>query len=417
MITNALRQKVIRVPFLRRSGRAIWQLSHTLPRCLPFEKFPALLRWSGRPVHYHRTVSDYLTIYPERGWEKIIRPGGSYERVQPTPLNVALPPCFNPPQTVSWDHERVTFLEGARYWGGYGGSIVAHDEYLLGELSPDVWGLEHHSLFNKLKLPSIEYFPGLTAVISTPEADTNYSHWMIDLLPRLELLTQAGYGPERIDRYLINSGGHPYERETLALAGIPLEKIHFVSAASHFRCEHLVTASLRPRHWQFSLPAWVPDYLQRLVGLTNTNPPTRRLYLTRNQASFRRVVNEDSLLPVLAGSGFEVFDPGTKPVREQARLFAEAAVIISPHSSAMTNLVFCRPGVRVFELFPADYFDVSFWTAASAIGAHYFAAVGERVGVLPNTLIQARRQDIGISFQLREEIRSFVTTEFPLNAS
>jgi len=385
-----------RIPWIRQITLQFWKWGRDLPRRVRFQKIPALQRWSGRPVGWHRTAGEYLARHPGRGWEKLIRPGGTYERLRPLPLGPALPPCFDPPQTVAWEDERVLYLEGGRYWGGYGGSIVTHDEHLLGELSPDIWGLERHTLFNKFKLPAVAPLPGLTAVLSTAEADLNYSHWMMDLLPRLDLLARAGYGPDKVDRYFINFGGAPYEAETLAFAGLPREKLQAVDAGTHYRCEALVTTSIRPAHWQYSLPGWVAGHLRDLIGPVALPPATRRLYLTRRNASFRRVLNEEALLGPLQERGFEIFDPGTASVRAQAATFAQAAMIVSPHSSALTNLVFCQPGTPVLELHPADYFDVSFWTAATAARIRYHAVVGQRVGPVLRTAIEGRRQDLTI---------------------
>jgi hypothetical protein len=122
----------------------------------------------------------------------------------------------------------------------------------------------------------------------------------------------------------------------------------------------------------------VPEYLRRLTNLAPSSSATKRLYLTRRNASFRRVVNEEQLLPILQRNGFEMFDPAERSVREQAAIFADAEAIVSPHSSAMTNLVFCRPGTAVMEIFAADYFDVSFWTAATSSACRYSAVMGER---------------------------------------
>ena len=396
MTIAAARDRIIRNPLLRRIGIRLRQFSRDLPRRIPIQKIPLLQRWSGRPVGRHLTVRDYLALHPGRGWEKVVREGGSYERVKPESPGPPLPARFDPPQTVRWNEERVTYMEGCRYWGEYGGAVIAHDECLIGELSPDVWGVERHAIFNKLKLPRLRPLPGLTAIVSTPEANTNYSHWLVDLMPRLSLLECAGFGPEKVDRYLVNMGGRHYEREMLSLAGVPPEKIHPVSAASHFSCERAVTASIRREHWQQVLPAWVPAYLR---GIADANKPhtgsSRRLYLTRKTAAFRRVLNEDELVPVLKRHGFEIIDPGSLSVREQVGIFSNADVIVSPHSSGLTNLVFCRPGTTVLEIFPKDYFDVSFWTIATIAECRYHAVVGERPGeVVPETVIEARRQDI-----------------------
>ena len=391
----SLKKRILASSWLRPVALRLAPLARDLPRWLAFQHVPVLQRWSGRPVGWHATAREYLALHPARGWDRVIRPGGNYERVRPIPLGTALPPHFDPPQMVAWPEERVTFLEGCRFWGGYGGSIIAHDERLIGELSPDVWGVKRHTLFNMVKLPASQALPGLSAILSTPEADTNYSHWMMELLPRIELLAQGGFGPERVDRYLINLGGHAYERETLALAGIPPEKIVPVDAASHFRCEQVIAASLRPAHWQYHAPAWLSEYLCRLARLAGASP-SRRLYLSRATAAFRRVVNEDELLPILAEHGFAVFDPASRAVGEQAEIFANAEMIVSPHSSALTNLVFCRADTSVLELFPADYHDVSFWTAATLARCRYRAIIGERLGPAPLTTIEGRRQDISI---------------------
>lgn len=396
MSFSAVRGCIIRNPICRRIGRGFWQLSRDLPRRIPLQKFRTLRRWSGRPAGWHLTVADYLAVHPGRGWQKLVGESGSYERVSPITAGSRLPACFDPPQTVTWEEERVIYLEGCRYWGEYGGAVIAHDELLIGELSPDVWGVERHAIFNKVKLPPICPLPGLTAVISTPEANVNYSHWLMDLLPRLNLLERAGFGPSIVDRYLINLGGGHYERETLALAGIPFDKVKYVSDASHFACERIVSTNLRSKHWQHSLPGWVPNYLRGLAGPPDfQSASSHRLYLTRESASFRRVLNEKELLPTLERHGFEIVDPARLSVREQARLFSRSEVIVSPHSSAMTNLVFCRPGTAVLEIFPADYFDVSFWTAATMAGSRYYATMGERSGLrAPQTYIEGRRQDV-----------------------
>ncbi len=398
--------------WLRSMAMGLWRLGRDLPRHIPIQAVPFLRRWSGRPLGFHRTAAEYLAKHPERGWERLIARGGAYERVRPQPCGPALPASFDPPQTVAWEDERVIFLDRCRYWGEYGGSIIAHDERLIGEVSRDVWGLERHAIFNRLRLPAARDLPGLSAVISTPEASTNYSHWMMDLLPRLDLLARAGFGPEKVDRYLVNLGGAPYESETLRLAGIPPEKIIPVTGASHFRCERVITTSLRQHHWQRSLPAWVPGFLRRLAGLGEASVPgTRRLYLTRRAASFRRVLNEDALAAPLAANGFEITDPAALSVAEQAALFASAAVIVSPHSSAMTNLVFCNPGTAVLEIFPADYFDVSFWTAASIAGCTYHAFVAARPpGPAPGSHIEARRQDIVLDEAQLARVAAFLQT-------
>ena len=323
----------------------------------------------------YETVAEYLEKFPSRGWVKGLSSGGSYERVVPVPAAGPLPVQFDPPQTVTWPAEKVFFIEDCRYWGFYGGSLISHDDHILYEVSPDVWGPRRHALLSQMKLPAIHRLEGITAVISTPEASTNYGHWMVDLLPRIELLRLAGYGPDQVDRYLVNLGSSSYCLETLALAGIPARKIQPVDDSSHYKCDAVVVSSQRAGHWRNNMPGWVPGFLASL----NDQPapghpsPSRRLYLSRRDCQYRRVLNDDAVTKKMQAAGFEVIESGTLSVRDQIRLFSEAAVIVSSHSSALTNLTFCQPGCRVLEIFSNTYFDSSFWTMATAARGHYAA--------------------------------------------
>jgi capsular polysaccharide biosynthesis protein len=69
----------------------------------------------------------------------------------------------------------------------------------------------------------------------------------------------------------------------------------------------------------------------------------------------------------LAGRGFERVDPGSLPVAEQIRAFAEAAVIVAPHGAALANLTFASPGAAVVELFPAGCLLPDFWRLAGGV--------------------------------------------------
>jgi capsular polysaccharide biosynthesis protein len=394
-------------PWVRKWGQRVRCARRDLPRLLPLRAFPALRRWSGRPVGLYETVEEYLGRFPSRGWVKQLSSGGSYERVSPMSASGSLPAQFATPQRVAWPAEKVFFIEDCRYWGFYGGSLISHDDRILYEVSPDVWGPQRHALFSQLKLPPIHRLGGLTAIISTPEASTNYSHWMVDLLPRIELLRQAGYGPDQVDRYLVNLGSSPYCRETLTLAGIPPQKIQPVAASSHYQCDAIVVTSLRAGHWQNNMPGWVPGFLDTLDrrSASERSAPFRRLYLSRRDCQYRRVLNDDAVTDQMQSVGFEVVEAGTLSVSDQIRLYSEAAMIVSSHSSALTNLAFCQSGCRVLEIFSNTYFDSSFWTMATAARCRYAAMTADGSDFIDPSIpyMEGQRQDLSVDLTVLEE--------------
>jgi capsular polysaccharide biosynthesis protein len=73
----------------------------------------------------------------------------------------------------------------------------------------------------------------------------------------------------------------------------------------------------------------------------------KRVYLSRNRMPRRRLINEEALLPQIERHGFRTVYPETLGVAEQVRLFAGAEAILSPDSSALSNLAFAARGARV----------------------------------------------------------------------
>lgn len=335
----------------------------------------------SKPTGVYDTVASACNAIPSLGSISISGQPYSYKRVVPKSIpTLAIGSSFTD-RTVTGEDYSVYSLRNTRYHGYYGGNLITPDNHLIGELSPDIWGFYRHKLLSSFGLKSPCFLAGTTAVLSTPEADTNYSHWMVDFLPRLKALAENGPPVEEIDRYIVPSNHAAYAEETIKLAEIPKEKVHIVSPYFHCECEKIITTSIRKSHWRNSMPLWVPSFLQGLIPDLSEYVSDKNLsaiYLVRKNCPFRMVADEDLLISKLNTIGIKAIDPAEYSVAEQARTFRCSKLIISPHSSALTNLAFSLPDTVVLEIFPVSYFDSSFWTMASAVGADYYACFAEK---------------------------------------
>ena len=269
-----------------------------------------------------------------------------------------------------------------RIVGGYGASIIAADGRLVGDLAPDVWGIDRHELLGRLRLPKPRLLGGKTLVIATPEAPTNYSHWLFDLLPRLLAAEAAGHELAGFDHIVANPGRAPFCMATIEALGVRPDRVVPIGAGDAFQLEGCVTTTLRQRHWALALsPAECRQLAARLgrARSPRTDFP-RRIFLPRGAASFRRLVNEGELAAPLQARGFEPFFPERFSFAEQVAAFAQAEVVVGAHSSSFSNLIFCAPGTRVLEIFPPRHIDFSWWTLASHTGLTYAAVVGRDDG-------------------------------------
>ncbi|MDH4228514.1 MAG: glycosyltransferase family 61 protein [Nitrospirota bacterium] len=103
-----------------------------------------------------------------------------------------------------------------------------------------------------------------------------------------------------------------------------------------------------------------------------------RVYVSRNDAALRRTINEEAVMDILSRHGFSSHVTGRMAFRQQAELFSGAEAVVAVHGSGLANLMFCRPGTVVIEVFSADFRDDSFIKLARAMGLDYhFLISGE----------------------------------------
>ena len=194
----------------------------------------------------------------------------------------------------------------------------------------------------------------------------NYYHFLIDALPRLGILEDALPGTlAGVDAVLVDATTR-YQRELADLLGLDRFRQLHPRRGLHLRADRLLVPSL-PNTSTVVSPRTTQWLREALPPRTTTGLP-ERLYVTRGTTPHtRRVVREEELRERLVRRGFTVLDPGRLSVQEQIDHFAAARVVVAPHGAALTNLTFCRPGVRLLELFAPGYLNPGYWSILSNI--------------------------------------------------
>ncbi|MBW4660919.1 MAG: DUF563 domain-containing protein [Drouetiella hepatica Uher 2000/2452] len=291
-------------------------------------------------------------------------------------------------------------------------SAVIASDGVLGDLSaefpllspnhPDRYS--GHSALALPYLPPVQKISGTVAVLSGLANDL-YFHWMLDVLPRWALLQRSGIDLDEIDGFVV-SDRLSFQAETLAILGIPAKKI---VTGQHIQADRLVVPSYPGSPaW---MPPWVCPWLQRLLSINAGHRPSSqtrsRLYISRSQATHRRLINESEVMNLLEPLGFQSVTLESLSVRAQAELLANAEVVISPHGGGLTNLVFCQSGTQVIELFAPHYVYPCYWFISNLGGLRYAYLVGKTPAGGLHRLLYAdvRTEDIWIDL---EELRSLL---------
>ena len=219
--------------------------------------------------------------------------------------------------------------------------------------------------------------PGTTLMFGASAGAHCYYHWMLELLPAFGLLERAGIPVADIDRVLVREISGDWQRQTLARFGFDESRIVETIRRPALRCERVLHVDL-PAGINLKMHRFVPQWMKHLYPIDGTDRPRRRLYLARPEGVRRGVANEAGMLPLLEAAGIERVVMEGLSVAEQARLLADADVVVAAHGGALTNTVFCRPGTYVVELLSTHVYPYYYGLAASC--GHVYHAVLERPG-------------------------------------
>ncbi len=101
------------------------------------------------------------------------------------------------------------------------------------------------------------------------------------------------------------------------------------------------------------------------------NAGGKRIYICRSGR--RRVLNEKILIKVLEKYEFDIIEDKPRSVEEQFSIYNNASFIMGPHGASFSNIIGCKPGTHLFELFPSTYVYNFFLYIAQVMGMSYSA--------------------------------------------
>lgn len=290
-------------------------------------------------------------------------------------------------ENINWHHhpnvppQFVASIPWGRVCGG-NGSVITPDNKLLWDVSFEyhTFPSTHPILFQEL--PPITYIPETLAVI-TFQVSFNYFHWMFDVLPRLELLRKSNLD---YDRIVINRPKHytnenyDFQDESLKLLGISNDKLIECNQGTHILANQLIVSSMA------GYSAHVPknvcqflrnEFLPKIRIRKKRNH--KRIFISREDAVHRKVLNEAEVFSVLKQYGFKFVKLSTLSFTEKIELFHCAEVIVSPHGAGLTNLIFCNHGTKVIEMFSPTYLMPCFHIISNHMDLDYYGLIGEKV--------------------------------------
>jgi len=108
----------------------------------------------------------------------------------------------------------------------------------------------------------------------------------------------------------------------------------------------------------------IPQFIDKSVAVKILNAlkirrkkNKEKIYVTRQNANYRNLINEEDIIKILKKEGFRIVDLNNLDVFGQIELFSNAQFVISPTGSSLTNVVFCSSGTKIVEITPKYNFE------------------------------------------------------------
>jgi capsular polysaccharide biosynthesis protein len=214
----------------------------------------------------------------------------------------------------------------------------------------------------------IEHSNSKVAVVTT-EGSNTYYHWLFDILPRIFLLEKSGLMDE-IESFVFPELKFNFQRESLLKIGFPMNKILEIKPNEYLEAKEIIVPSLPSKLG--TVNPWALDFLRnRLGGISSTNE-RNKIYISRKKTNQRKLLNEDEIINFLKDEGYLIVFAEELSFEQQITLFSNSDVVISPHGSGLSNIVFCPPNTKVIELFYGDFIVPCFWLMAKQLNLKYY---------------------------------------------
>ncbi|WP_226174530.1 glycosyltransferase family 61 protein [Hymenobacter lucidus] len=293
-------------------------------------------------------------------------------------------------------------------------AVLSADNKLVGDASfqydvarADLARPEDNTIFGQrwFKAP-VQVRGTVCSLLSGGGAATgNYYHWLIDSLPRLHLVQEAGLW-ESIDYFLIYDKKRQFVVDSLLALGIRSEQIVDVSTHGHLVADRLlVTSPVRGQGTHN--PEWACDFLrQALLPAAAPQQFSPYVYLSRRDAPGRHVLNEDHVEEMLAPYGFESHVLSDYTFTQQIALFAGAKMVVAPTGAGLANLVFAPVGTPVIEMFPKHFTVMEYPELCYRLGLSHQFLVSEPVAGPIKSRREAWSEHLLVNLEtLKQELR------------
>ena len=235
--------------------------------------------------------------------------------------------------------------------------------------------IDNKNIYKRIKIYSIEkklYHIKSKAILLSPIREDNFFHWIFDTMSKLYLIEKI---PKLKNLPLIlRKPLNKYQKEMFEIFGVK-NKIIFTNGKSFTAKNVIIPTIPSPPIYSKPTVTWLRKKFLRNINLKKVN--VKRIYISRNDSNHRKIINDSEISNFLNKYNFKTLVLSKMNLRDQINYFRCADIIILPHGSGASHLIFAKKNCKIVELQSPSQINNSFGCLSKIIGAKYGFLVGD----------------------------------------
>ena len=253
-------------------------------------------------------------------------------------------------------------------------TFIASNNYLLIDANKDPKkGRELHPIFSLNNVGDSIKISGKSLVLCNDGCHDGYFHWVARMLPKLWAIEKNGFSINNFDWVIVNGPEMQFKSSTLKDFGIPQDKIVYTEAEQLYRFDFMIGVN-NIRYHKEGINFMREKYLAK-----KNIEVDRKVYLSRQKAKHRKILEEDKLISYLEKKGYEIIDFADYSVVEQAEIMASTKELITIHGAGLANLIFASPKMKLLEILEDTFVNVNYWFYSNLMDVNYHYYLGKAV--------------------------------------
>jgi len=241
------------------------------------------------------------------------------------------------------------------------------------------------ALLSLLRLRSLKKLD--TAYYVTNSNSKNFFHWFLDVLQKLEFM-ERNYRDTAESAVVIIPSSHQADFMASSIAAFDFRFFQQDNDQLLLVKNLLVVPNLAPtgnyrKEVVLNLRKRLRNYF---LSELNESMQVKRVYITRKNATKRKIINEDDLLPKLREFGFKVIDMDALSFKQQIQVMLGAEMLVSLHGAGLTHMLWMKDRGKVLEIRASgDCHNNCYFTLASDLELDYYYSLADKIDVTQST--------------------------------